>query len=428
MVMKWLARCLINGLLVRRLSGPYLHNEGVAWEVKLPELAHLSDDVSNSCRCPLALYEDGVALRPAHSPHTDVRTIGRGAFSYWGDRLLFSASDNSDPNTNGRTYAYSVARWLYRRRTYLPPPGEPPPPTNFRKRDASPAQIQADVAYTLQSSAGIMHQLRKFMPSLAGKAVLELGPGINFGVVMVLAAFGARPAVADPFLAPWDDDYHPKYYAALADEVARGLAGADVSGLRTLVEARDYPPEVIARHECAVEELTAPSESADIVFSNAVGEHLADAKRAFQQIYRVTRPGGVGLHQVDFRDHQDFERPLEFLVWDEDRFREDFTRHHGEHGNRWRPDELAEFMRVAGFEVVDFEGNLFCTPEYLAEVIPRLRVARSRYRERSPESLRTVSGLYRLLKPAAWWRRAGRRLGFAFPAAPGISNPPTTTW
>jgi SAM-dependent methyltransferase len=428
MVVKWLARCLIDGLLVRRLRGPYAREEGVAWAVHLPELAHLGDDASNPRRCPLALYENGVALRPAHSPHIDVRTIGRGAFSFWGGRLLFSASDNSDPNTNGRAYTYSVARWLYRRRTYLAPQGEPLPPVNHRRRDASPAQIRADVAYTLQSSAAYLHHLRKFMPSLTGKAVLELGPGINFGVVMVLAAYGAKPAVADPFLAPWDDDYHPKYYAALADAVARGFAGADVRGLRTLVEARGYPPEVIARYECAVEELTAPSESADIVFSNAVGEHLADVGRAFQQIYRVTRPGGVGLHQVDFRDHRNFDLPLEFLVWEEDVFREDFKRNHGEHGNRWRPDEMAEFMRAAGFEVVSFEGNLFCTPEYLAELIPRLRVARSRYRERSPESLRTLSGFYRLRKPAEWWRRAGRRLGFAFPAAPGISNPPTTTW
>ncbi len=428
MVVKRFARRLIDRLLVRRLRGPFAHDLGVAWEVQLPELAHLSDDASNPQRCPLALYENGAALRPAHSRHADVRTVGRGAFSFWGGRLLFSTSDNSDPNTNGRTYGYSVARWLYRRRTYVPPAGKPQPPTNLRKRDASPAQIQADVAYTLQSSAGCMHHLRHFMPNLAGKTVLELGPGINFGVVMVLAAYGAKPAVADPFLAAWDEGYHPRYYAALADAVARGFVGADVRGLRALVEARGYPPELIARYECPVEELTAPSESADIVFSNAVGEHLADAARAFQQLYRVTRPGGIGLHQIDFRDHRDFKLPLEFLVWEDEVFRDDFAKTHGEHGNRWRPDEMTEFMREAGFEVLDFEGNLFCPPEYLEELIPRLRVARSRYRDRSPESLRTLSGFYRLRKPQAWWRRAGQRLGFVFPGEPAISGPPAVTW
>jgi pectate lyase len=43
-------------------------------------------------------------MGPAHSFHQEIRESGRGRFSHWGTDLLFSTSDNSDPNTNGRSY------------------------------------------------------------------------------------------------------------------------------------------------------------------------------------------------------------------------------------------------------------------------------------------------------------------------------------
>jgi hypothetical protein len=51
------------------------------------------------------LFEDGLPLGPERSGHDDIRTLGRGRYSHWGSTLFFSASDNSDPNRNGRHYA-----------------------------------------------------------------------------------------------------------------------------------------------------------------------------------------------------------------------------------------------------------------------------------------------------------------------------------
>jgi hypothetical protein len=56
----------------------------------------------------LRIYENGVELGPAHSRHDDIATKGQGRFSHWGDNLYFSASDNSNPLTNGRSYTYRV--------------------------------------------------------------------------------------------------------------------------------------------------------------------------------------------------------------------------------------------------------------------------------------------------------------------------------
>jgi pectate lyase len=66
------------------------------------------DNSSSPTTSILKLYENGVELGPAHAVHDDIRKIGKGRFSHWGTTLLFSASDNTDPRTNGRTYTYSM--------------------------------------------------------------------------------------------------------------------------------------------------------------------------------------------------------------------------------------------------------------------------------------------------------------------------------
>jgi hypothetical protein len=63
------------------------------------------DTVECSTRSPVLLCEDGKLLGPAHSLHQDIRNLGQGRYSHWGESILFSTSDNSDPNENGRKYS-----------------------------------------------------------------------------------------------------------------------------------------------------------------------------------------------------------------------------------------------------------------------------------------------------------------------------------
>lgn len=57
-------------------------------------------------RSTLTLYEDERPLGPAHVEHKKIRSKGGGAYSHWGEQLIFSTSDNSDPLSNGRHYWY----------------------------------------------------------------------------------------------------------------------------------------------------------------------------------------------------------------------------------------------------------------------------------------------------------------------------------
>jgi hypothetical protein len=61
----------------------------------------------------LRLRENGQPLGAAHSAHADIRERGQGRYSHWQGWLYFSASDSSDPRSNGRSYTVSATASLH---------------------------------------------------------------------------------------------------------------------------------------------------------------------------------------------------------------------------------------------------------------------------------------------------------------------------
>jgi len=87
------------------LSGAFTNQGGLAWTVAGP--SDWSADGVDSQESRLLLFEDGVALGPAHALHDEIRRLGAGRYSHWNGVLYFSTSDGTDPNSNGRRYSVS---------------------------------------------------------------------------------------------------------------------------------------------------------------------------------------------------------------------------------------------------------------------------------------------------------------------------------
>ncbi len=81
-----------------------IHEKGFAWAVDLSEQGPPGDSNEKPEHSEYYLYEDQTRLRPGHCPHEQIRSFGHGAYSHWGQGILFSSSDNSNPKTNGRRY------------------------------------------------------------------------------------------------------------------------------------------------------------------------------------------------------------------------------------------------------------------------------------------------------------------------------------
>ena len=272
-------------------------------------------------------------------------------------------------------------------------------PVNWRLLDASPEAIERDVKYALKIGSEYLALIEKQSLSLRGIKTLELGPGHNYGASLVLACHGANTAVADRFPVTWQQDYHGALCRALLRGVTELWPTVNPSPLVRCIEDSTVSNVVKVFNSPAEDLHGVAAETIDVVLSNAVLEHLQNPELAALELHRVTRQGGVGLHQVDFRDHRDFSRPLEYLLLGEDEFAQVFLERNAECGRQMRHFELNEYLISAGFEVADFEANWIASDEYLNDFIPRLRESNSAYRAMPRHDLRVISGHFTLRKP-----------------------------
>jgi hypothetical protein len=102
-----------NSKVAVRLHPPFERAGATAVVARrwLPEGTKLDDGdrVEGDIRSPLLIYEDGRLLGPAHSTYADIEALGHGRYLHWDNKgIIFSASDNSDPNRNGRRYVAVV--------------------------------------------------------------------------------------------------------------------------------------------------------------------------------------------------------------------------------------------------------------------------------------------------------------------------------
>lgn len=117
------------------------------------------------------------------------------------------------------------------------------------------------------------------------------------------------------------------------------LAAGDPAGL---------PADRLVHHVESVTDLSLEDGEADFVFSVSLLEHLDRIDDAIAALHRITRPGGRGVHVVDFVDHRiysgEVESPFELL-----KIRSDEPLVHG--SNRLRCSQLCARFEAHGFVV-----------------------------------------------------------------------------
>ena len=157
------------------------------------------------------------------------------------------------------------------------------------------------------------------------------------------------------------------------------LERGDVSGIdRTRL---DYRQE-------SIDALSMPDASCDLCCSSAVLEHVADIRSTARELARVTKPGGFGVHNIDYNDHGFYNgtaaTPISFLT-------EQPNEIHVRTCNRVRHGELMQAFLDAGFEVVED-----CPYERHEPAASDLRALLPRFRHLSSEDLAVTRALINL--------------------------------
>jgi len=185
-----------------------------------------------------------------------------------------------------------------------------------------------------------------FVTTLSGKTILELGPGDSIASAIIAASYGANAILVDVGLfARFDLDFA-------------------ISLTNFLREKGFSPPELghCTSNEdilrvCNAKYLTSglddliklPSNSIDIIFSQAVLEHIRRHQfvEIVRQLRRILKNGGVCSHQVDLRDH--LGGSLNNLRFGDKIWESDWFSSAGFYTNRIRLCEMLSIFTDAGF-------------------------------------------------------------------------------
>lgn len=157
--------------------------------------------------------------------------------------------------------------------------------------------------------------------TLAGKRILEIGPGDNFGVALrFLSAGAARVVCLDKFYSAHDAEQEYAIYKALRERF-------DQESRRRFDEAIDLSNGIEVNSDRlkiiygkGIEDAKGLFEpnSFDLILSRAVLEYLTDPDFAFSVMNSLLSPGGMMAHKIDLRDDEMFSsngmNPLTFLT------------------------------------------------------------------------------------------------------------------
>ncbi|MCP5143954.1 MAG: radical SAM protein [Gammaproteobacteria bacterium] len=106
-VLRWFSRRAQTADERSIIRGPFTHLDGSIWRAR--GVTSGGDHQTGRYASQLKLYENGEPMLAAHQPYTAIQLGGEGRYNHWESDLLFSTSDGSDPNTNGRTYSYDLS-------------------------------------------------------------------------------------------------------------------------------------------------------------------------------------------------------------------------------------------------------------------------------------------------------------------------------
>lgn len=188
----------------------------------------------------------------------------------------------------------------------------------------------------------------RFRSFLAGKDILEYGPGDTLGVAVILFAYGASSVhCVDRFpLSAASPHSLNVYRSLLAQFEAKDRARA-ASLFKTAGDPASGFSETGVRYSITPHGLSGESNKYDIIISRAVLEHVNDLDGTFGDVARALKRGGTSLHKVDLSSHGlDRNHPFDFLTWPEWAYRLMYS--HKGLPNRWRVNHYQKAAIRAG--------------------------------------------------------------------------------
>lgn len=192
-------------------------------------------------------------------------------------------------------------------------------------------------------------------PDLSGKTVLELGPGADLGIGLILLARGARKynAIDVHNLVEYvPERFYDELFKYL--RVHNSSSQDQINDLRAQIKltqtGKNNKLNYICRKDFDISVFA--DEAVDLVFSQAAFEHFDDIDATFSRLSKVVRDGSILVAEIDLNTHTRWIRdvdPLNIYRYGDFLYR--LLRFRGS-PNRHRPFEYKQVLEKYGWEDV----------------------------------------------------------------------------
>lgn len=217
------------------------------------------------------------------------------------------------------------------------------------------SQTQRAIDYDINVIKHWLHQLNLYIGepvNIKGKNILELGPGSDLGVGLLMLAMGVKQYNAldvNDLVA----NVPPEFYETLFSTISCNTMLFETSGedLRRQLEKTKQGNNERLNYVCKNDFDVGifGKESIDIVFSQAAIEHFDDVKRTFSQLNEIVRPGGFFVAEIDLGTHTRLLRDVDPLnIYRYPRWLYKGLKFRGV-PNRVRPDEYRHVLESSGW-------------------------------------------------------------------------------
>jgi SAM-dependent methyltransferase len=181
------------------------------------------------------------------------------------------------------------------------------------------------------------------------KVVLELGPGESLFSAVLAKAYGFKGSIlldvgnfSLPEVAVYRDFTH--WLQSLGFTLPSLDACSDIAQSLAILQSR-YLTEGLTALK------TLPDQSVDLIFSQAVLEHVRKKEmvETFREIHRILKPEGCSTHVIDLKDH--LQSSLNSLRFNEEFWESPFVSNSGFYTNRLRFNDYMSLFSTSGFQV-----------------------------------------------------------------------------
>ena len=217
------------------------------------------------------------------------------------------------------------------------------------------AQVLGTAMSTSGNPVHAAFTLRLLREAIAGKpirgTVVEIGASPVPWLALALLMAGAERVHAVNVLDVTDtlDPAGVRVLATLVHLMVPGAAPAS-SFLRQDGGGCRLDPDRVVRHpHTDAAALDLPDGSVDLMLSFSVLEHVRALDAVLGRAAALTRPGGLGFHVIDLRDHRAMADPHAFRRLDEGAFASSYG---ADHNPRLWPAYVMAFQ-AAGFDILD---------------------------------------------------------------------------